>query len=621
MTNRFQKLIFIGLIFSLIQSQSTSFKASYKTAQMFERKGDYDAAISIYTDLYNKNVNDQRVFRSLVKVYKQSEKLKEGITFFEIQHQKNKLNMQVGLTLFEFYYLAGNKSLAEASLSQLEAQFGQLEPFYRGILQIYMNGGLEKEIVTLSLRLRKQFHPTIFSQELGYYYQARRVYDRAMDEYILYLSQNKDRGHFISKRILKMSDEPESLLIIEEKLIQASRNQNRIISLLADFYFKQQQYQKAYQLHAQLGTLTPSDMNRWLKFANQLQKELAFAHSIHAYETILKNSHDSHLKGQTLIGLGKSFEAQISPISHTNIIDYYYNDNIFLDTPLQSISHIMDENLNSSIAFYDSVLTGHSFSKQSAQAYYRLGEIHYHVNQDFDGALMQYQSSLKNYPNKNLEKKLNLRIADTYLAKGDPQKAFQYSDSLFKRLKIPDFENKRILMALHSLPMDSVMEYIESTFKNINPTSPFFNDLMEVRELVQNHYIKGSEKDKEAFLLFLKADLKIRQSKLTEAVETLKYIQEMYQKSSIYPLALFRKSLILSHLNEPNLALESLQLLSGTYLEDRAIILTGQIYELNLYNLDNALESFHRILDEFPQSIYFQPVRYHIRALEEKIKS
>jgi len=610
-----------ALLITVLIGQGTSYKASLKTAQMFERKGDYNSAISIYTNLYSKNINDHRVFRSLTNVYKKSEKLQEGITFFETLYQSNPLNLQIGLTLFEFYYLDGHKQLSETTLSKLEAQFGHLEPFYRGILQIYMTEGLEKEILSLAKRVRQHFHPTLFSQELGYYYQARRVYDRAMDEYILYLSQNKDRGFYISKRILKMSDEPESNLIIESKLTQSSHIHERIIFILADFYFKQQQYQKAFQLHVQLGEKTPKDMSRWFKFANQLQKELAYSHSIDAFETILKYSKDSHLRGQALIGLGKSFEAQITPAFHMNIIDYYYNDNLFLDTPLHSRTHITNSHLNSSITFYDSVLTGHSFSKQSAQAYYRLGEIHYHVNQDFDRAFSQYQSSLKNRPNKNLKKTLQLRIADTYLAKGDPQKAFKYIDSLFVHQQSSYIENKRILMAFHTLPLDTVMNFIESAFTHINPTSSSFNDLMELRELIQTHFTKGSEMDKEAFQLFVKADLQIRQSKLMEAIETINYIQEMFQESSIYPLAIFRKALVLNHLGESTTALESLGLLRGTFIEDRAIILSGQIYELNQSNIDNALESYHRILDEFPKSIYFQPVRYHIRALDEKIKS
>ena len=150
--NKITTLI-VGLLFAILIGQGTSFKASFKTAQMFERKGDYNAAISIYTDLYSKNINDQRVFRSLINVYKKSEKLQEGITFFETLYQSNPLNLQIGLTLFEFYYLGGHKLLAETTLSKLEAQFGHLEPFYRGILQIYMNEGLEKEILSLGLYL------------------------------------------------------------------------------------------------------------------------------------------------------------------------------------------------------------------------------------------------------------------------------------------------------------------------------------------------------------------------------------------------------------------------------------------------------------------------------------
>ena len=73
-----------ALLITVLIGQGTSYKASLKTAQMFERKGDYNSAISIYTNLYSKNINDHRVFRSLTNVYKKSEKLQEGITFLKL---------------------------------------------------------------------------------------------------------------------------------------------------------------------------------------------------------------------------------------------------------------------------------------------------------------------------------------------------------------------------------------------------------------------------------------------------------------------------------------------------------------------------------------------------------
>jgi tetratricopeptide (TPR) repeat protein len=592
---------------------------------MLERQGDYEQALTLYADLFQKNGQHQQLFRSLLNLYKKSDKIAEGIIYFQSALNKNPNNMQIALTLIEFQYLTGDTLSTQQFYTQQIDHFGNRESFYRGVLQIYMRLGNENEMIDLLSQARLRFKPALFAQEVGHYYQVRRVFNLAMDEYILYVLNLGDRNHLISKRILKMSDEIESLTIIEKKITaigSSTLNQNiEILTILADFYFKLQRYNDAFDVHLQLGMDSNLKMNRWLNFANQLQQEKVYPLAIKSYELILKSTENQKISGKALIGLGRSFEAQITPKTHSDLIDYYYNDNMFLDSPVYSTKQIAGSHLETSIAFYDSILSQQSLSKQSAQAHFRLGEIYYLVNQDFDRAIIQYEFSLKNRPSQKLIKKLHLRLADVYLSKGNPTIAFEYLDSLLTQKYDADYESKRILMGLHALPTDSVMLLIQSAFGRIKPTSPRFNDLMELRDLIQNYYVKGEENDKMAFSLFLKADMQLRQNKMSEALETLSYLQKLYPNSSIFSLALFRKSLIFNALNQHTLALESLTLLEETPFADRAIILTGQIYEFVMGDKEKALSSFHQILDAFPNSIYFEPIRYHIRKLEQESKN
>ena len=52
-------------------------------------------------------------------------------------------------------------------------------------------------------------------------------------------------------------------------------------------------------------------------------------------------------------------------------------------------------------------------------------------------------------------------------------------------------------------------------------------------------------------------------------------------------------------------------------MEDRGIILAGQIYETKYLDVEKAMEQYMRILDEFPESIFSEPIRYHIRTLQQ----
>jgi hypothetical protein len=52
-------------------------------------------------------------------------------------------------------------------------------------------------------------------------------------------------------------------------------------------------------------------------------------------------------------------------------------------------------------------------------------------------------------------------------------------------------------------------------------------------------------------------------------------------------------------------------------MADRGIILSGQIYELHLGETEKALAAYMKILNEYPLSIFAEPVRYHIRKIQQ----
>jgi len=57
--------------------------------------------------------------------------------------------------------------------------------------------------------------------------------------------------------------------------------------------------------------------------------------------------------------------------------------------------------------------------------------------------------------------------------------------------------------------------------------------------------------------------------------------------------------------------------LKNTEFEDRGIILSAHIYELKLSNIDEALKRYMKIINDFPQSVHFEPVRYHVRKINQ----
>ncbi len=141
-----------------------------------------------------------------------------------------------------------------------------------------------------------------------------------------------------------------------------------------------------------------------------------------------------------------------------------------------------------------------------------------------------------------------------------------------------------------------------------------FNDLMELKNLLALYYQNDSLNNK-AFKHFIKSEWYLRPRKVPNAISELNYINNYYPSSSIMPLANLRLSLLYYRLKDYDMAIKVVKKLENTSFEDRGIILLGQIYEFCLNDLKKAKQQYMRIIEEHEQSIFSEPIRYHIRSI------
>ena len=72
-------------------------------------------------------------------------------------------------------------------------------------------------------------------------------------------------------------------------------------------------------------------------------------------------------------------------------------------------------------------------------------------------------------------------------------------------------------------------------------------------------------------------------------------------------MSAFRQALLLKKIQQFDVAEEPLTL-EKTWIADRSIILTGQIYELNLKDKEKAISKYMQILNDYKSSIYAEPI-------------
>ena len=604
-------IYFFSLSFSLGQ-----FSSSMKTARMHEINKNWDAAISIYMDVLNENPNNFQAIRNLKNIYKKSQRYEEGINFLKYYLDRNPKDIQLFIELGEFYFLNENIEKAKKTWSNGLLKFNSNKSYHRILLSTYDKYSLEKEIFDMVKQGRRNFSQSFLAQELGDYYQRRKEYKKAIDEYILTLLSNPGKGSTISRKILMMSDDVEAKDIIEIKLLEiCDKYPNVLLPTLADHYFKHRDYFNSFNTYLKWGNRGFFDPKKWLDFANNLRKENAYLLSVDAYKYALKQNLKSYQYGEALLGLAKTFEDQISPTKTKDIIPYFYGDNIFFDDASQIFSKISPNNLQFSLDIYDSILVTIPESSLIIEAQFRLAEIQYRIIEDFDKASTLYINALSKNPPMKLKKNIILRIADVLLAKGEHKNSITFLDSVYNIYQIEEIKNKLIEVHLFSGNPDTALSIINETFTLITPINRSFNDLMEIRDIINYYYIDQDNPGKKAFKEFLKAEYLLKQRKISESSQLLHHTINKNSGLKIIPLISLRRVILLLKMKKFDQALDQIVSIENSLLADKSIIMAGQIYEQIYKDNEKAMEYYMRIINNYTNSIYFEPVRYHIRML------
>ena len=585
---------------------------------MLEKGGNVEGAIAVYEDILNKIPKNRQAIRDLKSIYKKHQKFDDGIIFLRNLLTIQPNDMQSHAELGEFHYLNDQKAEAESVWANALEKFEKNRSFYQIMLSKYGYYGLDGELESMLINGRNNFDSSFLSYEMGSLCQSKRVYDKAMDEYILNLTYATKWKKPIQRKILNMSDEEDAVLVIEVKLLDATEMHPEIfLEILSDFYFKQKNFDRAINVKKEWAKTGEWNAKSWLKFADDLRKENQFNTSVDAYNFILNHKVSSQIAGKTLLGLAQTFEDQIVPEGKTHLIPYFFDQNVFFENPFQVNSSISPEHLQSSLSLYDSLLVSLPKSALLAEAYFRLGEIQYRILQDFDQANAFFRSALRNKPDKTIKIETLQRIVDVLIAKGNTEYALEFLDKQMTKNNSPKLEQKRILVHFLTNNPDSTLNLVNDSFMSMNPIDPSFNDLMELKNILTQYHENTSKSLQNEFLHFQNSEKFIRQGKDGDAIQELNYVMEQYPQSKILPLVTLRKALLHFRLNQFEEALALALALEETPFADRGIILAGEIYETKYFKTEKAMTSYMRILKEFPNSIFSEPIRYHIRKIQQ----
>ncbi len=602
--------------------------SAIRQAQIMERKGQVKEAREIYYNVLEANPTHRQAFNLLKSNLIRSGELDEAIRIISAYISNDKRDISHQVELGELYYRTDKKDLADQYWAELETANSSNQNFYRSLTYSFARLSLTQRMDELVLRGRNVFNdPAFLAVDLANYYHSRGAVDRAVNEFVNHLLARPKQKKYVNDRILLLSDDEENIGQIEATLISRLFEDEILIrQILSSFYFKIRNYQAAFNQQRLLGISRPEDFKRWLEFANNLRAEKEFTLAITAYQTLLSSEPErklpSQVIGTALLGMGQCFEDQIIPAENRQQLVEFFPDNPVFENHFYGTPDISTEPLENSFHLYDSVLVNMPSTVLLSRVHFRLGEIKYRITRDFDGARQSYETALAASPGSELRARLQLRIGDIFMAKGEISKAQEY---FLSRLSsgshqpgISPYLIRLIQSNLYAGDIESALTLTESTIAETEPKEAYFNDLMEIQDLIQTGYSEGSPTDQAAFLVFFQGEALIRQNKLSQAGELLEALKNEQPEAMIIPWAILRAAMVNVDLGDYDRALEITGQLNETLLADIGVTLAGEIAEKSLGNDIAALEYYHRLLEDHPGSILVEPVRFRIRSINQK---
>ena len=598
-----------------------------QNALLMERRGDIERARTFYEDMLRENPGNRQAYQRLKEILKRTGELDSAAQLVEVWIGLNPNDLQAYIELGEIVFLKKDKIRATKIWNDFEISYGTNKSIYRMLVHTFSRLGLTEELERLVKRGRSKLgQKDMLALDLANYYYSRQTYDRALDEYLIYIIEHPQQEKLVTDRVLLMSDDPENHLLIEKKLISSLENNHLIINkLLAGYYFKTSRYNEALNTHRSMGLDNNSDFNRWLLLAGNLRKESQYDLSIKAYQELLDLELDIPPKiiGEALLGLGKTYEDQLLPNIRNNLLVVFYPDNLFFKNEFLQISSRSRESLEKTFELYKRVLQELPASSFSPKAHFRLGEIQFKITRDFDGARASYLSALASRPDNNLRQNILLRIGDTFIAEGNliaARNHFKVQDRNNNN-SISPFTMKEIQLTFLTGTIDTAKTVLDSVIVNSLPNDKYFNDLMELQDIIAQHYTFGSETDKEALLQYSITERFLQQYKLVEAAEMLAFIRENYPDVSILPTVMLRECLLRLLLEDVSISLNIAKLLEKTIFAPQGITIQGEINEQFFGDIDEAMKFYNNLLESYPMSMLAEPVRMRMRQLKNTEES
>lgn len=606
-------LIFYCASISFAQNdQAINYKLTL--AQNYEAAGQFDKAEPLYKELYQLQPHNYTFFESLNKVYISQKKYNESILLIEDRIKQTPLDANLFGMLGSTYYLMNDSKKAGEVWNQGIATNPNNAIVYRIIANYAIeNRAYEKAIQLLSEGKKKTEDAFIFSLDLANIYAANMNFEMATTELCNLLIAHPDQIGLVRSRISSFITRPLAAEQTIKVLQNFSENHSSadLLDLLSFSYLQTGNTQKAFETVQLIEKKFNGNGTNMFVLAQNLYDKNKFASAANAFKFIIDNYPRTNYAIISSFNIAKCNEQILNQRCDSLNQDW---------KPIPSRKKLYEKEYLEIISQYSLFIKNNLNSGYNPEAYFRIGEIYRERLTDFSKADSVYSVLISRYG-------FSIHAAQSKLYSG----IISITNDSLENAKLKLEEVTNLPKQDSSIVSEAKYYLAKIDFWR----GDFFNSILKLKEFTQTlsndfsndaiellFLINIAKKDSINLIKYANADLLLLQNKLEEAATEFKtladndnlFIINQFAKEKLAEIFLSKEdfssavNLLESITKDENIAI----------FVDKSTFLLGLTYLNGLKDVSKAKETFQKILEKFPNSIYFDRARDELNSISTK---
>jgi tetratricopeptide (TPR) repeat protein len=593
------KILFLSIIlYSSVFAQNVN-EQRYRLAESYEQNGDFPGALRIYSDLIKEDSKSDEYFEAYSRVMKQLNNYSDLL-----KAVRDRLANKESLELLDLYaemnWRAGNPEEANKTWEKVLDKFESAQAAYFHVSQTQINLRLFEKAISTLIRGRKNINDSrLFNDPLIKLYIAVGDYRNGTKEIFNMLNMDYNIPQAQGRLFALMINEEANAYIGDELNRISSDNSNNIYyHEVYSWYLRTTgKTDEALNLVVKIDRLKNAKGLDILNFASTASHDGNYETAIKAFKIVIEQGKNSPYTSSALFGFTKALEdkmnmnkGKITPKAAEEIIDSYRR--IISDFPKTS---------------------------NAADSRLRLAQIYSEILKDNKKAIAELEKLISEFTNSHYAVTAYLELGKIYIMNDDLENAENSFAKFDTALRFSNADQKDQIMYYKALLL-----YFKGDIKNaqkafevlvLNPDTDIANDVMK-----KLYNITSNEQYIAALELFAKAELREFQKNPKEALEILKEVIKLADKTPLGETATYKAAEIEFNNAEYLECRKYLTSISQKYPEsknnDKYIFLTAESY----YSEDNsgeALKFYTELITKYPESIYLQESRKKIRIIRK----